>query len=577
MSFIRELRRRNVFRVAFAYIIVAWLIMQVGDTLAPALLLDKWVNSALAFFLILGFPVALILAWAYEITPDGLKKEKDVDHGQSNRHDTRRKLDFIIIAFLVVSLGYFVIDKFLLEPDRERAPAISIAADNSIAVLAFSDLSPDGDQQYFCDGIAEELLNVLSKLPNLQVVARTSAFQFKGKNRDVVEIGQKLRVGHVLDGSVRVDGDRLRISVQLIKADDGFHLWSSTYDQTNSDLFAVQTEIATKVAEALQVSLLGSTLTVPRTDSDAYTFYLRARYFDNLKGPENWEKAVFNYQQALAIDPDYAPAWAGLSITYRYQANVALRDFAEGMSLAREAVQRALEIDENLAIAWGSLGQIEMLEAWDWQAAEQAIQKALSLEPGNANVLNDAAGFATVVGRLDDATGLFVRSIALDPLNQSAQNGLGLSYMNAGRLDEAEAVFRRLLELNPNYPWGLTNLARVQLLKGEPEIALTHFERATNEYWRDQGIALALHSLGKPVEAQEALATLVSKYADGGSNQIAAVYAWRGEKDQAFEWLERSYRMHETNLMYAPTDPFFAKLHGDRRWTELLQKLGLYL
>ena len=575
MSFIRELNRRNVFRVAIAYVIVAWLIMQIGDTLAPALLLEKWVNSALAFFLILGFPVALVLAWAYEMTPEGLKREKDVGRDRPNAHDTRRNLNLIIIGCLVVALGYFVVDKFVINPATVPGLAKDMTPENSIAVLAFTDLSPVGDQQYFCDGIAEELLNVLSKVPDLKVVARTSAFQFKGTNRDIVEIGQKLGVGYILDGSVRSAGDRLRISVQLVEATNGFHVWSNMYDRTYSDIFSVQTEIATKVTEALRVNLLGSHLSVVQTSADAYAFYLRARYFDNLKGRENWEKAVLNYQQALAIDPGYAPAWAGLSITYRYQANVALRDFTEGMSLAREAVGIALDLDENLAVAWGSLGQIEMLEAWNWQAAERAIQTALALEPGNADVLKDAAALATVVGRLDDAATLLTRSLSLDPLNQSAQNSLGLAYMSAGQLDEAEAIFRRLLELNPDYPWGLTNLARVQLLKGEPEVALTSLERATNEYWRDLGIALAQHSLGNDVEARAALAVLESKYANGGSTQIAAAYAWRGEKDQAFEWLQRSYQSHETNLMYVPTDPFFTKLHGDSRWTELLVSLGL--
>lgn len=575
MSFIRELNRRNVFRVAIAYVIVAWLILQVGDTLAPALLLEKWVNSALAFFLILGFPIALILAWAYEVTPEGLKKEKDVGPDRSISHDTRRKLDFIIIGCLVVALGYFAVDKYVIGSAPVPEQAQSTVTDNSIAVLAFTDLSPDGDQEYFCDGIAEELLNVLSKVPDLKVVARTSAFQFKGENRDVIDIGQKLRVGHILDGSIRIADDKMRISVQLIKADDGYHIWSNTYDRNYQDVFAVQTEIAAKVVDALKVNLLGSALTVPRTSTDAYSFYLRARYFDSLKGRGNWEKAVINYQQALAIDPDYAPAWAGLSVTYRYQVNVGLREFTEGMTLAREAVQRALELDENLAVAWGSLGQIEMLEAWNWQAAERAIQTALTLEPGNADVLSDAAGLATVVGRLDDAAALLRRALSLDPLSQSAQNGLGLSYMSAGRLDEAEAVFQRLIDLNPEYPWGLTNLARVQLLKGEPEAALTSLELGSGEFWRDLGVALALHDLGRHVEAEAELAALESKFANRGSFMIAAAYAWRGDKDRAFEWLQRSFRSHETGLMYVPRDPFFVKLHDDPRWTELLDGLGL--
>lgn len=445
----------------------------------------------------------------------------------------------------------------------------------SIAVLPFVNMSADPDQDYFSDGLSDELLNLLTKVPGLHVAARTSSFSFKGERVDIPTIAKKLQVSHVLDGSVRKIGNDLRITVQLIKADDGYHLWSDTYDRTLEDVFAVQSEIAASVVDALKVTLLGDPLSMQQTSPEVYNFYLKARYFDNLKGKENWDKAVSNYQQALAIDPDYAPAWAGLSVTYRYQANIGLRDFDEGMALARDAVQRALALDENLAIAWSSLGQIEMLDAWDWTAADRAIQKALQLEPGNADVLNNAAGLAHVLGRLDEVITLLQRAIVLDPLSQSSQNGLGLAYMNSGRLDDAEVIFRQLLELNPQYPWGYKNLGRVQLLKGEPEAALVNFERSSSDLWRESGIVLALFELQRHDEAQVALATFEKEYAEGGAFQIAALHAWRGDIDQAFEWLQRSYRSHDSGLIFVPTDPFLTNLHNDPRWPVFLDSLGL--
>jgi TolB-like protein/DNA-binding winged helix-turn-helix (wHTH) protein/Flp pilus assembly protein TadD len=486
----------------------------------------------------------------------------------ANERTKRNRLVLASFGLVVILLGIlYTLTAGRIEESGEKL--------QSIAVLPFVNMSSDPDQEYFSDGLSDELLNMLTRVPGLHVAARTSSFSFKGEKVDIPTIAKKLQVSHVLEGSVRKTGNQIRITVQLVEADDGYQLWSDTYDRTLEDVFAVQSEIAASVVDALKVTLLGDPLTVKQTSPDAYSLYLRARYFDNLKGKDNWEKAVRNYQKALAIDPDYAPAWAGLSVTYRYQANVGQRDFDDGMTLARDAVHRALELDENLAIAWASLGQIEFLDAWDWSAAERAIQKALQLEPGNADVLTAASGLAVIQGRLDEAIALLRRAIALDPLSQSPQNGLGLAYMNAGRLDEAEFVFRQLLELNPQYPWGYVNLGRVQLLKGEPEAAIVNFERRSAAMWCDSGIVLALGELGRSEEALAALATLENEYAEGGAFQIAAVHAWRGDVDRAFDWLQRSLQARNPGLIFVPTDPFFSNLRDDPRWPALLDRLEL--
>ena len=282
MSIVRELKRRNVFRVAAAYAVVAWLIIEIAATTFPMLRLPEWTATFVTVLLLIGFPVALIFAWAFEITPEGIKREKDVDRSQSITHLTGRNIDYIIIAALVLALGFFAFDKFVLDPSRD-AELVQAATeartskmpDKSIAVLAFTDLSPEGDQEYFSDGISEELLNVLAKIPELRVISRSSAFSFKGKNIDTPTIAQRLNVTHLLEGSVRKSGNQVRITAQLIEARSDRHLWSRSWDRTIDDIFAIQDEIAAEVLEQLELTLLASAPTVEETDSQAYALYLQ--------------------------------------------------------------------------------------------------------------------------------------------------------------------------------------------------------------------------------------------------------------------------------------------------------------
>ncbi len=326
MSIFDELKRRNVFKVAAAYIIVGWLIMQAGDTLAPALHLPEWVNSLLAFFLILGFPLAMFFAWAFEMTPEGIKKEKDVDRSKSITQVTGQKLNNVIIGILVLALAYFAIDKFVLQPQVGTEPSIAAgdaiieekAKEQSIAVLPFVDMSANSDNEYFSDGLSEELLNILSKIKELRVAGRTSSFAFKGKDEDLRSIGEKLNVVSILEGSVRKDDqrNRVRITVQLINVEDGYHLWSETYDRNLDDIFAIQDEIAHKVAQALRITLLGEDESrleqVANTDIDAYDLYLKALQDVNEGGFVSLDRAVTGFQQVLALDPSYIPARIGL-------------------------------------------------------------------------------------------------------------------------------------------------------------------------------------------------------------------------------------------------------------------------
>ncbi|MCH7829492.1 MAG: hypothetical protein IIB75_02890 [Proteobacteria bacterium] len=324
-----ELRRRNVIKVAIAYVIVGWLLLQVSETLVPALYLPEWFHSGVAFLIILGFPIALIFAWAFELTPEGIKKEEDVDRSQSIAHVTGRKLDYIIIAVLILALGYFAFDKFVLDPSRdsELVQATTEAltehgksetVDKSIAVLAFADLSPEGDQEYFSDGISEELLNVLSKIPGLRVAARTSSFQFKGENRDAIDIGEQLNVALILEGSVRKAGLQIRITAQLIDASNGFHLWSETYDRELANIFAVQDEISAAIVNALKEHLGLQVAAAPRViataNTEAHEAYLRGRYLVVQRNRANIAGAVREFEKAITLDPEYALAHAELAM-----------------------------------------------------------------------------------------------------------------------------------------------------------------------------------------------------------------------------------------------------------------------
>jgi TolB-like protein len=349
MSFFAELKRRNVFRVGVAYVVTAWLLLQASDVVLNNVEAPGWVFRVIMLLLGIGFPLVLIFAWAFEMTPEGLKRERDVDRGQSITHKTGRKLDFTIIAILVMGLAYFIWEsRFSGDPassdpapsSQAEAPAVSASADpsrkgedapmatavipndKSIAVLPFVNLSSDPEQEFFSDGISEELLNALARFPGLRVAARTSSFQFKGQNRDIADIATTLKVAHILEGSVRKSGNRLRITAQLIKADDGFHLWSETYDREMTDIFAIQDEIAGAISEALRVQLAlegdqpkaHQPVVIEAANTQAYEAYLRGRQLINRRGREAIEAAVTHLERALRLDNNYAPAHAQLAI-----------------------------------------------------------------------------------------------------------------------------------------------------------------------------------------------------------------------------------------------------------------------
>ncbi len=476
MSFINELKRRNVIKVAAAYMIVGWLILQVGEVLSPALRLPEWVNSTLAFFIILGFPLALIFAWAFEMTPEGLKKEKDVDRTQSITQVTGQKLNYTIIGLLVLALGYFAADKFVLQPERmsqsaalETEPGDEV---HSIAVLPLADMSAEGDNEYFADGLSEELLNILSKIKDLRVAGRTSSFAFKGQNEDLRVIGEKLDVKTILEGSVRKDDarNRVRITLQLINAADGYHLWSETYDRDLDDIFAIQEEIAGQVAKALQVTLLGEDETivaqVATTDYSAYDLYLRGLQKLNEYSYASLEQAAEDFQQALSLDPGYTPAQIGLISSW-----VSLQ--GTGAVTREEAEARVKPLLNLLMDQHPEDSDVHTLMAWvhrgeqNWEAVENAYRTALDIDPRNVEALNEFGSFLRDRERMDEGIRYTNRAASLDPFNVQVQWDLAWYYMWTGDLESSLLAAERIREIEPNNPMGYYGPSQAYQLAGD--------------------------------------------------------------------------------------------------------------
>jgi adenylate cyclase len=564
--------------------------MQAGDTLAPALHLPEWVNSLLAFFLILGFPLAMFFAWAYEMTPEGLKKEKDVDRSQSITHVTGQKLNNAIIGILVVALVYFAIDKFMLAPKREAemlktaqsAPApvaesgTPSPAEKSIAVLPFVNMSNDAGNEYFSDGLTEELLNLLAKIPQLRVTARTSSFAFKGQQIEIPEIARRLGVDHVLEGSVRKSGDQVRITAQLIRADNGFHLWSETYDRTLDNIFTIQDEISAAVVDALKVTLLGDAPRSRETDPEAYRLYLEGQYFFRQRSVESIKKSTRLLKQALAIDPDYAPALAELAFAQLWLGAAGGEEPKVAAALSKQAADRVLTLDPGLSLAHLVQAVRYVYYDFEFEKGLDEYRVAMELDPGSAMGLGGYGVALARLGRFDQSLKYLQMGADRDPLEPEAFSNIGRTYEATGDYDRAEASFRKALELSPDYIGISHRLARLNLLRGEYAQALEDAMREKDPVYGATARAKAYFSIGDKPASDRELATLIDESARLGTFQIAEIYAWRGEADAAFEWLDQCLEIRDSGMASILGDPFLASLWDDPRWEILLNKLKLW-
>jgi TolB-like protein/Flp pilus assembly protein TadD len=616
VSLLQELKRRNVFRVGIAYLVGAWVLAQVAELLLSNFEAPAVVMKSILVVLIIGFPVAMFLAWVYELTPEGIKPEAKVDRRQSITSQTGRKLDRVIIAFLVVALGYFAYDKFAApvggsraeraptggestNPDvgalfaadsrAKRAPTDGESANQkSIVVLPFVNMSSDPEQEYFSDGLAEELLNRLAKNPNLRVAARTSAFQFKGQNLDVADIGRQLKVDHVLEGSVRKSGNRLRITAQLIKAQDGFHVWSETYERELTDVFAIQDGISAAIANALELELgndSGEDVAKLTSNIEAYNLYLQARFYLASRIERNMLQAADLFQQAAALDPGFSKAWSGLALTYAllpwYGTTIAE---AEGASKALESAEAAIKLDPENAEAWVARGYTEAQFLWDWAAAETSLERAITLAPNDADVVNLYGSIMLILGDFERTERYERLAVELDPLAAVQHGDLAIAMLILNRNEEGLEYARTSARLGPDSVIRISELFLALQRVGKFDEARQYLELVDQNLHADPGFLAAwwcqyYYEQKDIPQLREALAHYIELGNSGTGfvmrTTIAFYTAWLDGVDAALPWLEKAYQRRESYLTIPDTFYLPERISTDPKWLEFWNQPGL--
>jgi TolB-like protein/Flp pilus assembly protein TadD len=509
-------------------------------------------------------------------------EQKIAHETASSKHENtsskRRAWMLAIVAVLALVAAAGINGYFRLSRNGPKAVSLN---NTSIAVLPFVDMSTTKDQEYFSDGFAEQLINDLAKVPGLKVAGRSSSFQFRGKDVDLRDVGRKLGVANVLEGSVRREGNHVRVTAELIKANDGFQLWSQTYDREINDIFAVQDEIALAATETLQLKLLGANgqpvVSTPRSDNpEAYQAYLQANYFlGRGTGKEDIGKALAYTDQAIKLNAKYAPAWALRASVQNTMAEVGMTDVTEGFRKARDDAERAIALDPALASAYLALARTQIYHDWDWDTANTCLTEAAALEPGSSEVLRNRSYLSRVLGNLDQAVELYEQAVALDPLRANSHVGLGYLLYMAGRYDEAQAELHKALDVNPQAAFAHANLGRILIAEGKPQQAFAEIEKEPIDWEKLTDQTLVYHELGREQDSNAALSELIEKHDSDSAYQIAEVYAFRGESGKSFEWLERAYEQRDAGLPDIKVDPLLKNLRHDPRYAQLLQEMRL--
>jgi len=595
-NFFAELKRRNVVRMAGLYLVGAWLLTQVASTVLPMFGTPDWLPRSIVILLAIGFLPALIFSWIFEVTPEGLKRDADVPPEKSIAPQTARRMDRMIIAVLLLALGYFAFDKFVLTQHRPTASTLRNAPnENSVAVLAFANLSDDKGSEYFSDGISEELLTVLQKIPGLHVAARTSAFSFKGKSATAQEIGEKLGVTHLVDGSVRKSGDVVRIAARLTQASTGEQQWSENYTRNLKDVFAVQTELAQTIVEQLRGQLTGGAVdpAIKATiqaqvqaaekggtkNVEAHESYLQGRFFMNRHSEKATDQARAAYERAVELDPKFALAWAGLAQTHIWHCNYDSEGGQKGFNVhlagARDAVQRALSLEPDLPDALYGRAVIETNFDYNWKGAAETLRKALALAPQDPALLMEAGNLAQARGEVTLAFDLFRRAVAFDPVNAQARAFLAGGLAASGNYEPARAEYARVIELNPLAPNSHGGVGLAYLLEGKFEEAATAAQKDAADWARLTIVSCARWAQKRVPESDATLAELIAKTAETAAYQVAEVYAYRNDRDKAFEWLERAHRQRDAGMPGLRADALLRNLHDDPRWDAFLRTIGL--
>lgn len=589
-NFFAELKRRNVYKVAVAYAIVAWLLIQAASILFPTFEAPAWVMKVVVTAIIFGFPVALILAWAFELTPEGIKREKDVAPNESIARTTGRKLVGTTVALAVIAAGLFAF-QFLRSKSATAIPGITSTpsaasagpiSEKSIAVLPFENLSRDPENAFFAFGIQDEILTRLAKIGALKVISRTSTQQYQSKPQSLTEIAKQLGVANILEGSVQKAGDRVRITVQLINALSDSHLWADTYDRKLIDTFGVESDVAQKIASSLEAQLTGSEQRAiaarPTENTEAYQLYLKGKFFWNKRTGDDLKAAADLFRQAAEVDPSYANAYAGVA-----QADLLIPVFGAGaprdfFPKAKAAAERAIELDETSAEGHSALA---MLLCFDFKfpAAEAEFRRAIQLNPNYATAHHWFGNSLLVsLGRFDEGIREGERAVELDPLSLIINADLGSTFMIGRRYDEAIAQLRRTLALDGNFSYAHWNLGEALYLKGDVKAAIAEYEKARALDDDPEVLGLLGRAYAETGRKEQAL-EILRKLKETGQNQYirsyvySLIYIGLGDKATAIEYLEKAREGFETpDTTWLKVDPLFDPLRNEPRFQQLVAK-----
>jgi TolB-like protein len=584
-SFFSELKRRNVYKVAVAYLIVGWLAVQVATQVFPFLEIPNWVVRLVIVLVAIGFPIALVIAWAFELTPEGIKRTESADAaGEQSRGGAW--IAVVVIA-ATLSLGLFLLGRYTAGhatarpaseelrrgKQGESAKAIS---EKSIAVLPLLNESGDPKDEYFSDGLSEELIAALAQIRELKVIGRSSSFRFKDRKEEPKTIGEKLGVATLLEGTVRKQGDRVRIVAELINAADGIELWSRTFDRELKDIFAVQQEIAKAVAESLRVTLLGSeenSSQMATNSVEAHNAYLQARFHRQRGNVEDYRKAITYFDRAIELDPNYALAYAERSETWTLVGDLTGQR-STAYPKARSDAEKAVAIAPALAEAHAALGWVRAFAEWKFAEGLSELQRAKELSPANPTANDLLARVIVYRGRMEEAERQAQQAVELDPLSAATQFTLGRVLFYAGKLDEADAAGRKMAELQPSASSSHRWQVLVAVQRGDGETALREAQLEPDESLRPFELALAQYVRGDSKASDAALADLIANSRDSLAYQIAQVYAVRHEVDKALEWLQIAFDNHDGGMASLLVDPLLHNLRDDSRYKALIAEMN---
>jgi TolB-like protein/tetratricopeptide (TPR) repeat protein len=581
-NFFSELKRRNVYKVAVAYAVVGWLVIQISSTVLPTFHAPEWVVQTLVVLVALGFPIALVLAWAFEATPEGIKRTEVADAMPATAGQKKHAWIYVVVIGAVISVALFFLGRYT---SRDTASAARTELpEKSIAVLPFESLSEDKANAYFADGVQDEILTRLAKVADLKVISRTSTQRFKSAPSDLRDIAKQLGVMNILEGSVQKSNDQVRVNVQLINALTDAHLWAEIYDRKLTDIFSVESDIAKTIADTLQAKLTGSEKTAiskkPTANPEAYEVYLKGRFFWNKRTGADLLKAIDYFNQAIAKDPNYALAYSGLADSYLLLSPYGAATPKDSIPQAKAAVKKALQLDGTLAEAHASLARIVSGFDFDSQKAIAEFERALELNPNYATAHHwFGAGPLLALGRFDESIAEAKRSIELDPLSLINNADFGNDYYYARRYDEAIAQLRKTVEMEPRFYLARYYLGQALQLKGQLSEAISEYRKAAE--LDDDPFVLALLGqayarVGQQTEANKILAQLnqeaKSRYV--GAYGVGLIFLGLGDKNRAMDELERAYRENDGNDIYnIRIDPLLDPLRGDPRFEALAEKI----